>query len=346
MPEHPLNDALPAGKVEIRTSPGSVAVTNAAVFQADHDAAVHSLIERLFRLNAVQAVTLDREKTTVEIQYDGTVLKTGAALRIFADVLGDTRPGRGPADAGVGALLRPYLDRIPGRVKRVERRRRPPAELTAATLAEAGIAVPSAGGIDTIDPGAAGEIVARIPADLAPESTMVMEDLIVEFDPAAEVSRAAAEAGPLPADVSRPWVGEVVIDGVRRMVNLAAAGGCFVMSIVGFITPGIPTVPFVLATGYFLARSSPKLHQRFRRSRIFGQMVSDYEDHGGLRGSTKFKMILLTVGLMVVTIVIAGASLPLLIVVGTMGTLGIYLLGRIPTLKGSRRPMEANLATA
>ena len=51
------------------------------------------------------------------------------------------------------------------------------------------------------------------------------------------------------------------------MANLAAAGGCFVMSIVGVITPGIPTVPFVLATGYFLARSSPGLHQRFRNSR-------------------------------------------------------------------------------
>ena len=346
MPEHPLNDAPPTGKVEIRTSPGIVAVTDAALFHADHDTDIHSLIERVFRSNEVQAVTIDRERTTVAIGYDHTLLKTGAALRTFANALGDPGPDRGSAAAGVGTLLRPYLDRIPGRVRRVERRRRPPADLTAATLAEAGIAAPSPGWSAAVDAAAAGAIVARIPPGLATESTMVMEDLIVEFDPAAEVARAAAEGGPLPADISRPWVGEVVIGGVRRMVNLAAAGGCFVMSIVGFVTPGIPTVPFVLATGYFLARSSPKLHQRFRRSRFFGQMVSDYEDHGGLRWSTKFKLILFTIGLMVVTIVIAGATLPLLIVVGAMGTLGIFVLGRIPTVKGNPRPMAANLATA
>ena len=41
---------------------------------------------------------------------------------------------------------------------------------------------------------------------------------------------------------------------VYRLGNLAAAGGRFVMSGVGLVTPGIPTVPFVLATSYFLAK--------------------------------------------------------------------------------------------
>jgi uncharacterized membrane protein YbaN (DUF454 family) len=343
MSSHPQNHAPPKERVELRTSPGVVQVTSRALFDDRDDADVHSMIERLFLSNAVQAVAIDRRRTKIEIRYDRQAMDMRAALRTFSEALNGTAPGEKAAESNVGTLLRPYLDRLPGRVKRVERRRRPQGAITAASLAGVGIAATAMGRIESLPGTSTSEIVSALPSGRLPESQVVMEDLIVEFDPALEA--AAAEGGPLPADISQPWTREVVVGGVRRMVNLAAAGGCFVMSVVGFITPGIPTVPFVLATGYFLARSSPRLHQRFRRSRFFGQMVSDYEDHGGLRRSTKFKMILLTVGLIVVTIVIAGSTLPLLILVGVMGITGIYLLGKIPTVKGSPRPAQATLAT-
>jgi hypothetical protein len=267
--------------------------------------ALHALIERLFQSSAVEAISLDRDRTALEIRYDRSAMNVRTALRTFSSSLLAPEPSGEPRAPHAGSLLRPYLERLPGRIKLVERRRH---------------------------------------AGMATEATVVVEDVFVEFDPLP--AGAPAGAVPLAPDMAHPWIGEGVAGGVRRMVNLAAAGGCFVMSIVGVITPGIPTVPFVLATGYFLARSSPRLHARFRRSRFFGQMVSDYEDHGGLRWSTKFKMILFTVGLMVVTVVIAGATLPLLIAVGAMGTIGIYLLGRIPTVKGAPRSAGLTPATA
>ena len=258
------------------------------------------MIERLFRSRIVRAVAFDRAKSTVKIEYDRTALDPRAALREFSETLSTSE------QTAEVSLVRQYLDRVPGFVNRIER---------------------------------------RIPGD----GLLVVENLIVEYDPTSTAGPAGARrtsmqqqlsvAGALPADVTKPWVGEVVVGGVRRIVNLTAAGGCLVMSIVGVVTPGIPTVPFVLATGYFLARSSPRLHQRFRSSQIFGQMVSDFEDHGGLRWSTKLKSILFTAGLMVITVVIAGATVPLLIVVGVMGTLGIYLVGRIPTLKDESPPV-------
>jgi uncharacterized membrane protein YbaN (DUF454 family) len=145
-------------------------------------------------------------------------------------------------------------------------------------------------------------------------------------------------AGELPADVTRPWVGEFVIGGVRRIVNLTAAGGCLVMSVVGVVTPGIPTVPFVLATGYFLARSSPALHSRFRNSAFFGGMLRDYEDHGGMRRGTKRNAILLTAGLIAITGFASGFNLPVLIVMGVGGGFGIYMITRIPTIDPEREP--------
>jgi hypothetical protein len=69
-------------------------------------------------------------------------------------------------------------------------------------------------------------------------------------------------------------------------------------------------------------------------------MVSDYEDYGGLRSSTKRKMILFTVGMIAVTVVIFGPTLPVLIAAGMMGTIGIYALSRIPTVTGGSWPAE------
>lgn len=119
---------------------------------------------------------------------------------------------------------------------------------------------------------------------------------------------------------------------VKRALNLAAAGGCFVMSFVGLVTPGIPTVPFVLATSYFLVRSSPTLDARLKRSRLFGPMLRDWENHGGIRRSTKVKIVFVTVAIMAVTVAFAGLSWPILLVACLMGTLGTAVLLRLPTI--------------
>jgi hypothetical protein len=326
----------PTDHVDVRAAEGSITVTSRGLFAGGDDQTLHGLIERLFQSNSVESVAFDRNRSTVAIRFDRATMNVATALRTFSTMLANSSSARGKR-AHAGSLLRPYLERIPGRVKVVERRRHREGELTGAALA--GIDVIAAGG--TLPEPASGRARPATPL----ESRIVLEDLIVEFDPALEGDTGTASSIP-ESDVTRPWVGQVVVGGVRRMANLAAAGGCFVMSIVGVITPGIPTVPFVLATGYFLARSSPGLHQRFRNSRFFGTMISDYEDHGGLRWTTKFKMIVFTVGLMVLTVVIAGATLPLLIGVGLMGTIGIYLLGRIPTVKGVPRSAEPAAAPA
>ncbi len=303
----------PTGPVEIRASAGSVAVTSAALFDSGDDRSIHTLIERLYESTAVKAVSVDRRTHRVEIQYDPAAMDSRAALRTFSKSLGTADP------ACPDSLVRQYLDRVPGRIKRVERRISKDANHSAGSLAS-------------------------------------IESLFVDYDPEADgVQNRAARgslheplsvAGSLPADITKPWFGEVVIGGIRRFLYLTAAGGCLVMSVVGFITPGIPTVPFVLATGYFLARSSPALHERFKRSRFFGQMVSDYEDRGGLRLSTKRNMILLTMGLMVVTGAVAGFNVPLLVVMGVMGSVGIYLVVRIPTVSGDEQPANLVAATA
>ncbi len=304
-----MNLTAPPADAEVKVSftDGKIHLHVPALFTPHDDATIHTLMERLFQASAVQAVAVDREQRAIDIHYDHSAFDVKAALRLLSDRLLSSEKPHGES------LVLQYLSRVPGQVKRVERRRHE-------------------------------ETTPRNNAHVHPtESLLVVENLIVEYDPAPTTKTAASEetlnrqapaaGGSLPSDVTKPWAGEVVVGGVRRIVYLTAAGGCLVMSIVGVITPGIPTVPFVLATGYFLARSSPSLHARFRRAPLFGQMLTDYEDHGGLRWTTKLKAILLTFGLMAITVILAGPSLPLLLVVTVMGSLGIYLVARIPTIK-------------
>jgi uncharacterized membrane protein YbaN (DUF454 family) len=127
---------------------------------------------------------------------------------------------------------------------------------------------------------------------------------------------------------------------VRRLVNLGLGCGCFVMSIVGIMTPIVPTMPFVLATGYFLANSSPTLHELFRRSPLFGEMLTDWEERGGWRTTTKLKLYGLMVFLWGVTLVIAGFSWPLVITMGLVSSISIITIARVPTISDAGSPTK------
>jgi hypothetical protein len=67
-----------ASGVRIRTSPGRIDVEARCLFTADD--AVHSLITRLFRLEFVQAIKVQRGRRTVVIEFDRHAVTSHAAL--------------------------------------------------------------------------------------------------------------------------------------------------------------------------------------------------------------------------------------------------------------------------
>lgn len=125
--------------------------------------------------------------------------------------------------------------------------------------------------------------------------------------------------------------------GLSRAVNLVAAGGCFSLTIVALVVPGIPSVPFCLATSYFLVRSSPSLNERLRRSPLLGQVVRDYEDHGGLHATTKSWAVALAIGTAGATLLLTGPSLPVVASTAAIGLLDLWLVLRLPTVHNEPR---------
>jgi uncharacterized membrane protein YbaN (DUF454 family) len=125
--------------------------------------------------------------------------------------------------------------------------------------------------------------------------------------------------------------------GATRLGYLALGGGCFVMSLLGMVVPGLPTVPFVLATSYFFVRSSPRLDSRLRGSRFFGSMLNDWDQYGGIRPQAKFMAVIFSLSLSAVMIVVMQPSLGTLALIALGTGIGITFVLRMPTV---REPAE------
>jgi uncharacterized membrane protein YbaN (DUF454 family) len=127
--------------------------------------------------------------------------------------------------------------------------------------------------------------------------------------------------------------------GPKRVMYLALAGGSFAMTLVGLVVPGIPTVPFLLATSYFLARSSRWLDEKLRESVYFGSIVTEWDEHGGLGRRSKAKLVALSGVIVVVAILLSPLSplaIILLIVISSLSAYGVYRLPGIENGQGAR----------
>jgi uncharacterized membrane protein YbaN (DUF454 family) len=353
-PEGPVADE---NAVRIRTAAGKISVTARMLFASGGDRSVRALVARLFQHHAVRCVSIDRLQTLVEISYDRAVLSPAQALAALSDAL------RGCASGDQPSALECVLADVPGHLSRVKRR---------ATGGRLESTIVAAGA-------ATWQVLARLKkvgrngsahAEMAPPrprgpqtSIRFGREFIVAYRDAESLATPGAfewsgsrlfEAATLPrrsfdrwwqtVDVNwRPnWRNSVVFVDLYRLANLTAAGGCFLMAIVGAVTPGIPTVPFVLATSYFLARSSPTLNEKLKRSKLFGEMVRDWDQHRAMRISTKAKAVGLTVILIGITVSLAELSPVLLLVLLGFGSLGVFMVLRIPTLpQGSMSALPA-----
>ena len=130
-------------------------------------------------------------------------------------------------------------------------------------------------------------------------------------------------------------LGPPVTSGLARAALLALAAGGFGMSVVGAIVPGIPTVPFVLLTSYFLVRSSPPLNDRLLRSRLFGPLLHDWQRYGGMRPGVKWIATISTLLVLFTSVLAFEVSGLLVLVVLVLAAVGIYWIWRLPQVPGN-----------
>jgi uncharacterized membrane protein YbaN (DUF454 family) len=167
--------------------------------------------------------------------------------------------------------------------------------------------------------------------DYQPESRLA-EQLVDTVDDALrtlnEIERAELLAARSPG--GDPWYAVVPAHGWRRIKYLMLAGGAFTLTLAALIVPGIPTVPCLLATGYYLARSSPRLNKRLMRSPILGSVLQEWEEHSGLSRASKAKLIALSGAIVAVTLLVSPISPTIVAVLVILFALSAYGMLRLP----------------
>ncbi len=156
---------------------------------------------------------------------------------------------------------------------------------------------------------------------------------ILEGRKAVDPRYAALSSGAVPEPTDAPVIAATVW---KRLRYRAMAGGAFTLTLVGLVVPGIPTVPFLLATSYYLARSSPRLNERLRRTAFFGPTLQDWEGHATLSLSSKVKLIGLTATIVVVTVALAPLTPLALSVILLISSISVYGVTRMPALTSDR----------
>lgn len=140
---------------------------------------------------------------------------------------------------------------------------------------------------------------------------------------------------------AEPTVGDQsIVRGLRRLLFLAAGGGCLVMTVVGAVLPGVPTVPFLLASSYYFARSSRRIHAGLIATPVFGGIVQEWEAHHAISRASKLKIAGLTLAVVTATVTLSRATPVVVGIVGIVVTTTMYGIFKMPEIgrqSGGRR---------
>jgi uncharacterized protein len=148
----------------------------------------------------------------------------------------------------------------------------------------------------------------------------------------AEVDHDGDELPPPPA--------HALVTGWRRGLYVALGFGFLGVAYIGVITPGFPTVVWLLLASYFFARSHPRMRAWLWRSPLFGPLLRDWELHGGMR--PKSKIISVTMMITACTLSILFANVPMWVryAIGGAGCVGLcVVLFVVKTVRVSARTL-------
>jgi uncharacterized membrane protein YbaN (DUF454 family) len=330
--------------IAIDGAAGTVRVYDPRVFRAGRRLFCRRLLEEATRRPCVRQVEVDIESASCRIEFGPGLVPAQDMANIVAAAVRDAA-GRSPdaeripmwrlppdwcaltaytpSAAGEPSLWE-TLERRPGRI-RIRNRGRARDHGRLARLAE------NLAGRD----GIAGCRLAHrsrvLTIDFRPDAP-IAHRLLDEVERTLEELRAS----PLPHPNATSWaLGDAATGastGLHRLTYFALACGSFGLTLVGLVVPGIPTVPFLLATSYYLARSSPRLDEKLRQTAFFGPILAEWEQYGGLSWRSKDKLIGLAGFTLVVTLILSPLAPLTLVVVLVLWSLSIFWITRLPGL--------------
>lgn len=125
--------------------------------------------------------------------------------------------------------------------------------------------------------------------------------------------------------------------GLRRVLYLVLGTSFVGLAVLGALLPILPTTPFLLLASYFYLRSAPGLNERLLRSRLFGQLLRDWQQHRGVRLHVKVTAVAMMGIAVGGSAYFGNLSLPFLILLGVLALIGVIVVLRLPRVRDDKK---------
>lgn len=103
---------------------------------------------------------------------------------------------------------------------------------------------------------------------------------------------------------------------------------CVALAVIGVILPLLPTVPFLLLSSFFFARSSSRLHAWLLGHGTFGPMIVDWQESGAIRPGAKKAATVSVAAVFMISLILGLAGHILLIQAVTLSAVLIFIWSR------------------
>ena len=118
----------------------------------------------------------------------------------------------------------------------------------------------------------------------------------------------------------------------KRLAWLCLGGLCVILGAIGVVVPLLPTTIFMIIAAYAFARSSPRLHHWLITHRVFGTLITDWNEHGVISVRAKWMSSLSMILVFAVSAYLGVPRWVLILQAIIMATVAVFLLTR-PSLK-------------
>ena len=131
--------------------------------------------------------------------------------------------------------------------------------------------------------------------------------------------------------------------GIKKILFIVAGCICLALGTVGVFLPILPTTPFYLVTLYCFARSSRRLEDWFKGTKLYKKHLESFVEKKGMRMSTKLSILItvtILMGLGIFFMARKGIWIPCIILGVVWVCHFIYFVFFVKTIKGDTENEE------
>jgi len=135
----------------------------------------------------------------------------------------------------------------------------------------------------------------------------------------------------------------ILIMGIKRIIFIVAGCICLALGTVGVFLPILPSTPFYLITLYCFARSSKRLEDWFKGTKLYKKHLESFVEKRGMLVSTKLSILItvtLLMGLGIFFMARKGIWIPCVVLAVVWVCHLVYFLFFVKTIKGESRNEE------